>query len=96
MDNQRCPVCKGAATLSTRTFSDPVTVVPMPLSVSCDMCGAFKAEEGFFPHVWDTIPAEDKHAIAAYLKKTKGRPDGERKLSSGSWKHLASRGKKMC
>ena len=92
---QTCPVCEGAATLSTPTFSDPVTVVPMPLSVSCDEHGEFSVKEGFFPYVWDTILAEDKQTIGVYLKETKGRHDCVREIGLESWRHMASQGRKI-
>src|SRR5262245_40871889 len=72
MNTQQCPVCNRKATCSTRRVSDPVTVLPSPLSVACEECGEFTAEEGFFPHVWATILPEKKRAIAVYLKTTNG------------------------
>jgi hypothetical protein len=93
MDMQLCPVGAGKAICSMRRFSDPVPVVPNLLSVSCEQCGEFSAIEGFFPYEWNRISAEDKRAIAAYLKETKGDPPDKRTLAPDSWRHMAHQGK---
>src|SRR5262245_20506888 len=77
MNTKQCPVCGGKAMCSTRPVSPrpmsghltvEIAVGKWPLSVSCEECGDFTAEEGFFPYVGDTIPPEDRPAIAAYLQ----------------------------
>jgi hypothetical protein len=93
MNMQLCPVCAGKAICATRRFSDPVPVIPSPLSVSCEQCGPFTAVEGFFPSEWDTIPLEDKPALAAYLKGTKRSPYYVRTLSPESWRRMVHQGR---
>ncbi len=94
-NQQKCPVCEGAATRSTPPFLGEVGTVPMSLSVSCNECDEFSMEEGFLDHVLNTISAEDKHAITAYLKATKGKSGCVREITSKSWRHIVSQGRKL-
>jgi hypothetical protein len=93
MNTQQCPVCDGKAMCLIRRVSDPVTVIPSPLSLSCEQCGNFTAVEGFFPYEWAEIPPEDRPAIAVYLRETKGNSNYPRELSPQSWRHMAHLGR---
>jgi hypothetical protein len=66
-----------------------------PLSGSCDKCGEFCIEAGFLDHGWSDVPAEDKQAIAAYLKATKGKSGYVHHICSKSWGYVASQGRKL-
>jgi hypothetical protein len=94
MNDQKCPVCGRAATRSAAPFSGLRTAGAGEYSVHCEECGQFCAATGFLAQGWSHVPAADKRAIAAYLKKTKDKQDCLRALTSDSWRYLAWQGKK--
>ena len=91
-NQQKCPVCEGAAILSAPPLPSDVWSGPVFLSVRCDECDGFRIEEGFLAHGWNDVPAADKQAIAAYLKATKGKSGWVRDIDSESWEDMARRG----
>jgi hypothetical protein len=91
----KCPVCGGAVLQPSPPFSGPRGLKSEVLSVCCEACDEFCIGEWFLTHKWRAIAAEDKAAIAAYLKATRTKSGCIRDLNANSWKQLANLGKKI-
>lgn len=91
----QCPVCERTAILPASPLPSDVWTGTLFFSVLCDECGEFRIEDGFLAHGWSEVPSEDKKAIAAYLKETKGKSSSVRDIDSNSWRHFVIQGKKF-